>query len=96
MSPYQFWLSETDEHGNPLDSEILKAARELGPTFFSYRQREIGCESLANTIAQAAVEAASNATHLSPDRKHKSVLVVSFHAKDEQVPGSTGTAHRIG
>jgi hypothetical protein len=33
MSPYELWLNETDEQGNPLDPEILKAARELGPTF---------------------------------------------------------------
>ena len=29
MSPYELWLSETDEQGTPLDTEILKAARAL-------------------------------------------------------------------
>jgi DNA-directed RNA polymerase specialized sigma24 family protein len=81
MSPYQFWLSETDEHGNPLDPEILKAAQELGPTFFGYRQREIGCESLTNTIAQAAVEAASNATHARPVENPKAYLLSVFTRK---------------
>src|SRR6516164_124499 len=81
MSPYQLWLSETDEHGKPLDPEILKAARELGPTFFGYRQREIGCESLANTIAQAAVEAASKATHCRPVENPRAYLLSVFTRK---------------
>ena len=81
MSPYQLWLSETDEHGKPLDPEILKAARELGATFFGYRQREIGCESLTNTIAQAAVEAASKATHGRPVENPRAYLLSVFTRK---------------
>jgi RNA polymerase sigma factor (sigma-70 family) len=81
MSPYELWLSETDEQGNPLDPEILKAARELGPTFFGYRQREIGCESLTNTIAQAAVEAASKAAHRQPVENPRAYLLSVFTRK---------------
>jgi RNA polymerase sigma factor (sigma-70 family) len=81
MSPYQLWLSETDKHGKPLDPEILKAAQELGPTFFGYRQREIGCESLTNTIAQAAVEAASKATHGRPVENPRAYLLSVFTRK---------------
>src|SRR5262245_51447763 len=81
MSPYELWLSEKDNHGNPLDPEILKAARELGPTFFWYRQREIGCESLTNTIAQAAVEAASKAAHRQPVENPRAYLLSVFTRK---------------
>jgi len=81
MSPYELWLSKTDSHGNPLDPEILKAALELGPTFFSYRQREIGCESLTNTIAQAAVEAVSKATHSRPVENPRAYLLSVFTRK---------------
>jgi RNA polymerase sigma factor (sigma-70 family) len=81
MSPYELWLNETDEHGNPLDPEILKAAQELGPAFFGYRQREIGCESLTNTIAQAAVEAASRATHRRPVENPRAYLLSVFTRK---------------
>jgi RNA polymerase sigma factor (sigma-70 family) len=81
MSPYELWLSETDDHGNPLDPEILKAALELGPTFFGYRQREIGCASLTNTIAQAAVEAASKATHRRAVENPRAYLLSVFTRK---------------
>ena len=81
MSPYQLWLSETDKDGKPLDPQILKAAQELGATFFGYRQREIGCESLTNTIAQAAVEAASKATHGRPVENPRAYLLSVFTRK---------------
>jgi RNA polymerase sigma factor (sigma-70 family) len=81
MSPYELWLSETDEQGNPLSPDILKAARELAPTFFWYRQREIGCESLTNTIVQAAVEAASKATHRRPVENPRAYLLSVFTRK---------------
>jgi RNA polymerase sigma factor (sigma-70 family) len=81
MSPYELWLNETDEHGNPLDPKILKAARELEPTFFGYRQKEIGCHSLANTIAQAAVEAASKAIHGRPVENPRAYLFSVFTRK---------------
>jgi DNA-directed RNA polymerase specialized sigma24 family protein len=78
MSPYQLWLSEIDEEGNALDPDILKAARELEPTFLRYRQNEIGCESMTNTIAQKAVEAASNAAHGRPVENPKAYLLSVF------------------
>jgi DNA-directed RNA polymerase specialized sigma24 family protein len=81
MSPYELWLSEIDEEGNALDPDILKAARELEPTFFRYRQKEIGCESLTNTIAQAAVEAASRATHGRPVENPRAYLLSVFTRK---------------
>ena len=81
MSPYELWLNETDEHGNPFDPKILKAARELEPTFFGYRQKEIGCQSLANTIAQAAVEAASKAIHGRPVENPRAYLFSVFTRK---------------
>jgi RNA polymerase sigma factor (sigma-70 family) len=81
MSLYELWLNEADEKGNPLDTEILKAARELGPAFLRYRQREIGCESLTNTIVQAAVEAASKAFHRQPVENPRAYLLSVFTRK---------------
>src|SRR5262245_32759277 len=81
MSPYELWLSEIDDEGNALDPDILKAARELESTFLRYRQREIGCESLTNTIAQAAVEAASRATHGRPVENPRAYLLSVFTRK---------------
>jgi DNA-directed RNA polymerase specialized sigma24 family protein len=81
MSPYELWLSEIDEEGNALDPDILNAAQELESTFFRYRQKEIGCESLTNTIAQAAVEAASRATHGRPVENPRAYLLSVFTRK---------------
>src|SRR5262245_12965392 len=81
MSPYELWLSEIDEEGNAVDPDILNAARELEPTFFRYRQKEIRCESLTNTIAQAAVEAASRATHGRPVENPRAYLLSVFTRK---------------
>src|SRR5207244_10230250 len=81
MSSYELWLSEIDEEGNALDPDILKAARELEPNFLRYRQKEIGCESLTNTIAQAAVEAASRATHRRPVENPRAYLLSVFTRK---------------
>jgi len=85
MSLYELWLNEIDEKGNPLDTEILKAARELSPAFLRYRQREIGCESLTNTIAQAAVEAASKAAHCQPIENPRAYLFSVFTRKMNRV-----------
>ena len=62
MARYQFWIHDKDRNGQPLDEKILKAAEEVGPTLTRYREQEVGCESTANEILQAAVEAASKAT----------------------------------
>src|SRR5688572_10052575 len=81
MPPYELWLTATDNNGNLLVHQILKAARELGPNNLSYRQRDIGRESLANTIAQAAVEAASKANHGRPIENPKAYLLSVFTRK---------------
>jgi hypothetical protein len=57
---YELWLVETDEEQNPLDPEILRAAREAGSIFFLYTESAL-CESGTDTIGQPAVEAALEA-----------------------------------
>jgi hypothetical protein len=83
MSPYKLWLSEIDEEGNALDPDILKAARELEPTSFRYRQKEIGCESLTNTIAQAGRRSGIESNTRPPSGKPQGVPAVRIHPKNE-------------
>jgi DNA-directed RNA polymerase specialized sigma24 family protein len=81
MSTYQFWLPDTDETGKPYDPEILDAARKIGPSFFRFRERELGCESLANAFAQEAVAAVSKAKHGRPIENPSGYLVAVFTRK---------------
>lgn len=66
MGRYSFWIHDKDAKGRPLDQQIVKAAEEVTPALTRYRYKEIGCESMINTMLQAAVEAASKAVHKSP------------------------------
>jgi RNA polymerase sigma factor (sigma-70 family) len=66
MGRYLFWIHDKDAKGRPLDEHIVKAAEEVKPALTRYRSKEIGCESMINTILQSAVEAAAKATHKNP------------------------------
>jgi RNA polymerase sigma factor (sigma-70 family) len=66
MGRYCFWIYNKDDKGRPLDENIVKAAEEVTPTLTRYRYKEIGCESMINSMLQSAVEAASKAVHKNP------------------------------
>ena len=62
-SRYTLWIADRDESGSPVDPTFVSAAYDLAPRLFSYRQEEIGCESVTATLIQASVNAASRAAH---------------------------------
>src|ERR1700709_352370 len=62
-SRYTLWIADRDENGSPVDRAFVSAAYDLAPRLFSYRQEEIGCESVTATLIQASVNAASRAAH---------------------------------
>jgi RNA polymerase sigma factor (sigma-70 family) len=62
MARSRSWVHDKDKTGQPLDTAILRAAEEIGPSLTRYRQQEIDCESTSNAMLQSAVEAASKAT----------------------------------
>jgi hypothetical protein len=61
MPRYRFWIYPKDADGRPLEDVILKAAEENITILTRYREKEIGCESMINTLLQSVVEAASKA-----------------------------------
>jgi DNA-directed RNA polymerase specialized sigma24 family protein len=81
MPTYQLWLNDRDENGTLIDNQILDAARTICPAFFRYRQRELGCESLTNTLVQSAVAAASHANHGRPIENATGYLLSVFARK---------------
>jgi RNA polymerase sigma factor (sigma-70 family) len=66
MFRYRYWIHKKDDKGRPLDESIVKAAEEIAPALARYRQREIRCESMTNSMLQSAVEAASKANRGRP------------------------------
>jgi len=60
-SRYTLWIADRDEKGRPVDRVFIDAAHQLADRFFSYRQEEIGCESVTATLIQSSVNAASRA-----------------------------------
>ena len=78
MGRYRFWIYDKDDKGKPLDENIVKAAEELTPVLSRYRSKEIGCESVINTLLQRAVEAASKAIHKTPIRNYAGYLVAIY------------------
>ena len=63
---YTLWISDRDEEGGPVDPQFIQAAYALEPALFSYRRRELGCESVAAGLIQSAVNSASCAAHSEP------------------------------
>jgi DNA-directed RNA polymerase specialized sigma24 family protein len=63
-SRYTLWIADSDENGCPVDPKFISAAYDLAPRLFSYRQEEIGCESVTATLIQSSVNAASRAAPL--------------------------------
>lgn len=55
-SPYEIWISEFDSSGARRDARVVKAAQEMRRFFLEYRRSELGCPSLANTLAEQAVD----------------------------------------
>lgn len=60
-SKYALWISDSDKSGAPVNQIFIDAAYELAPRLFTYRQEEIGCESVTATLIQSSVNAASRA-----------------------------------
>lgn len=54
--PYEIWISEVDSSGAKRDPRVIKAAEKMRHFFLHYRQSELGCPSLANTLAEQAVD----------------------------------------
>jgi DNA-directed RNA polymerase specialized sigma24 family protein len=60
-SRYTLWISDREKNGAPVDPMFIDAAYRLAPQLFTYRQEEIGCESVTATLIQSSVNAASRA-----------------------------------
>ena len=80
-SNYALWVADRDERGIPVDPRFVEAAYALEPTLFSYRQRELGCESITATLVQASVNAASRAAHSQPVSNPVGYLLTTFTRK---------------
>jgi RNA polymerase sigma factor (sigma-70 family) len=55
-SSYEIWISEIDSSGAKRDLRVVQAAQKMRRFFLQYRQSELGCPSLANTLAEEAVD----------------------------------------
>jgi DNA-directed RNA polymerase specialized sigma24 family protein len=83
---YALWVADRDEKGVPVDPRFVQAAYALEPTLFSYRRRELGCESITATLVQASVNAASRAAHSQPVSNPVGYLLTTFTRKvDKQL-----------
>jgi len=78
---YALWISDKDENGVPIDPQFIEAAYALEHSFFNYRQRELGCESMTATLIQSAVNAASRAAHSKPVDNPTAYLMTVFTRK---------------
>jgi hypothetical protein len=78
---YALWISDKDENGVPVDPRFIEAAYALEHSFFNYRQRELGCESVTATLIQSAVNAASRAAHSKPVDNPGAYLMTAFMRK---------------
>ncbi len=78
---YALWICDKDETGASVDPQFIRAAYELAPTLLRYRKRELGCESIAADLIQAAVNAASRAAHFKPVGDPSAYLFTVFSRK---------------
>lgn len=80
---YEIWIGEVDASGAKRDARVLAAARSMKRFFLWYRQSELGCPSLANTLAEEAVDHACHALTQGEIRNPRSYLKTAFkHAVD--------------
>jgi RNA polymerase sigma factor (sigma-70 family) len=75
---YSLWLSEQDEAGALVDPRFVQAAYALEHKFFRYRQKELGCESMAATLIQSSVNVASRAAQGSHVSNPANYLFTTF------------------
>jgi DNA-directed RNA polymerase specialized sigma24 family protein len=75
---YEIWISEVDSTGAQRDERVVKAARRLRHFFLRYRQRELGCPSLANTLAEQAVDKVCGTTNPKTIRHPHSYLKAAY------------------
>jgi len=78
---YTLWVSDKDENGAPIDPQFIEAAYALEPILFTYRRREIACESTTSDLVQASVNAASRAAHAEPIQDARAYLLTTFTRK---------------
>jgi DNA-directed RNA polymerase specialized sigma24 family protein len=81
LSRYTLWIADKDESGASVDPKFVSAAYDLAPRLFSYRQEEIGCESVTATLIQSSVNAASRAAHLVAIENPFGYLLTAFTRK---------------
>lgn len=80
-SRYTLWIADRDEKGAAVDPAFIDAAYQLAPRLFSYRQEEIGCESVTATLIQSSVNAASRAARSSAVENPFGYLLTVFMRK---------------
>ena len=76
---YRFWFHNKDDKGRPLDEILLKAAEEIAPALTRYREEELDCESTANELLQAAIEAGSKAKRARPIENPIAYITSVYH-----------------
>ena len=76
---YRFWFHNKDDKGRPLDERLLKAAEEIAPALTRYREEELDCESTANELLQAAIEAGSKAKRTRPIENPIAYITSVYH-----------------
>lgn len=89
-SRYKLWVSDRDESGEPVDPQFIQAAYALESSLFSYRRREIGCESATADLIQSSVNAASRAAHSKPVENPLAYLHSVFTRKVDKYLASKG------
>ncbi len=75
---YEIWIGDTNADGAVRDARVLAAARGMKAFFLWYRRAELGCPSLANTLAEAAVDNACEALAHGEIRNPRAYLKAAF------------------
>jgi hypothetical protein len=76
---YEIWISEVDSSGAGRDGRVVEAARKMRDFFLHYRQSELGCPSLANTLAEQAVDKVSEALKQGAIEYHSYLKTAFMH-----------------
>ena len=80
---YEIWIGEVDAAGERRNPRVLSAAHRLKTFFLWYRRAELGCPSLANTLAEEAVDNACEVLTRGEIRNPQAYLRTVFkHAVD--------------
>ncbi len=75
---YEIWIGEVDSSGAKRDPRVVEAARKMQHFFLHYRQSELGCPSLANTLAEQAVDKVCEAVQQAAIEHPHSYLKIAF------------------